>query len=342
MFGGENMATIKDIADLAGVSAATVSRVLNGDKSITVKEETRQKIYEVVEQLEYVPLIEKYSKRIKKNKTTKFLIINGFPQSLEVEDPYYLSIRYGIELECKNRKIKIEKVYKEDEKFYISPSIKADGIIAIGHFNEASISLFKTISENIIFVDSSPDDNKYDSVIVDLTRVIENILDHLIANGFKDIGYIGGRDNYNAPIVDSREQTFIQYMKNKDMLNEKHVIIGSFSIDSGYKVAKEKIAVDTLPEVYVIANDSMAIGVLRALHEKGIRVPQDVSLVSINDIPTAKFSIPPLSTVKIYTKLMGSMSVRLLLEKIENKREIPITVKIPTKLVVRESVSLKK
>jgi LacI family transcriptional regulator len=334
------MATITDIAKKANVSPSTVSRVLNGDQSISVKDETRKKIYEAVEELEYVPLIEKYSKRKNTTEELTFLTVTSFSQETEIEDPYYLSIFYGVELECKDKEINVEKIYKNKDKFDFDPELNVDGIIAIGSFSETEINRFSEIADHIVFVDSEVDNYKFDSIVVNLKKVIDKILDYLFENGFKDIGFIGGRDENKNDVFDQREKAFIEYMSHKDLYNEEHIILGEFSIDSGYKIAKESIDIDNLPEAYVVANDSMAIGVLRALHEKGIKVPEDISIISINDIPTSKFSIPPLTTVKIHTEFMGMMAVRTLKERIENKRALPITVNIPTEMVIRGSVKV--
>ncbi|ADO76543.1 LacI family DNA-binding transcriptional regulator [Halanaerobium praevalens] len=334
------MATIADIAKKANVSNSTVSRVLNGDTNISVKDETRKKIYEAVEELEYVPLIEKYKNRKSPAKKLNFLTITAFSQETEIEDPYYLSIFYGIELESKDKKINIQKIYKNEDDLKFDSKLNIDGIIAIGSFNDQEIDYLQKISKHIVFVDRQVNKNGFDSIVVNLKKVINNILDYLLDKGFRKIGFIGGRDQNIADRPEQRERAFIDYLKRRDLYDKKHLILGEFSISSGYNIAKKEIKINNLPEAYVVANDSMAIGVLRALHEKGIKVPQDVSIISINDIPTAKFSIPALSTVKIQTEFMGIMAVRTLAERIENDRQLPITVSIPTEMIIRNSVKL--
>lgn len=334
------MATIADIAKKADVSTSTVSRVLNGDTSISVKDETRKKIYEAVEELEYVPLIEKYSKRKNDSKELRFLTVAAFSQETEIEDPYYLSIFYGIELESKEKEINIKKIYKNDNNFTLDLELDIDGVIAIGSFNEQEIKKLNKLTEHIVFVDRQVNNNGFDSIVVNLEKVIKDILDYLLTNGFKKIGFIGGRDQSLANQQEQRERAFIEYLTRDNLYNPDHMILGEFSIASGYEIAKKEIEIDNLPEAYVVANDSMAIGVLRALHEKGIKVPADLSIISINDIPTARFSIPPLSTVKIQTEFMGMMAVRTLKQRIENKRKLPITVSIPTDLIIRDSVKI--
>jgi LacI family ebg operon transcriptional repressor len=89
------------------------------------------------------------------------------------------------------------------------------------------------------------------------------------------------------------------------------------------------------PSALFVASDSIAIGVLRAIHEKGLAIPEDISLISVNDIPTARFTFPPLSTVRIHSEMMGSQGVNLLLEKSRDGRALPLQVFVPSVLKLR-------
>lgn len=89
------------------------------------------------------------------------------------------------------------------------------------------------------------------------------------------------------------------------------------------------------PSALFVASDSIAIGVLRAIHERGLNIPQDISLISVNDIPTARFTFPPLSTVRIHSEMMGSQGVNLLFEKARDGRALPLLVFVPSKLKLR-------
>lgn len=106
---------------------------------------------------------------------------------------------------------------------------------------------------------------------------------------------------------------------------------------SGYKMASEIAEGSEFPSAFFIGNDSMAIGALRAFNEKGIRVPEDISIISVNDIPSAKFSFPSLSTVKIHSEFMGEEAVNLISQRLNNQKKIPIKVVIPTELILRNT-----
>jgi len=335
------MATLKDIANKAGVSPATVSRILNGDSAINVRPETRKRVYEAAEELEYTPLLKKYSKRASQMTPIRILVVNGYSENNEIEDPYYLSIRYGLEREAKSKNMEIVKVYRENGSFDFEHIGEIDGIITVGGVTASEIEMIGSYQENLLFLDHVPEVGDYDTIVVDLYQSIREMINYLLEQGHKKIGYIGGRDDSDIDRADVRERAFVEIMNDLNMLDSRHIIVGDFSIESGYNIVKQQVAKEHLPDAYVIANDSMAIGALRAFAEKGIKVPTDVSMISINDIPTAKFTLPPLTTVKIHSEDMGKMAIRLLNDRIESERTVPVKVFVSTQLVVRESVVLK-
>ena len=202
------MATIKDIAKVAGVSIATVSRVLNFDDTLNVTDTTKQRIFEVAEELNY---IKKKEKNIKKS-TYKVAIANWYTEKEEVLDPYYLSIRMAIEKKCASENIEVVKL----SPFFTTYTIKVDGIIAIGKFGHKEVEKLRTISENIVFVDSSPESEVYDSVVSDLKYATINILNYLEELGHKNIGFISGTEYINEGteiFVDRRERTYKEEMR---------------------------------------------------------------------------------------------------------------------------------
>lgn len=200
----------------------------------------------------------------------------------------------------------------------------------------------KTITKKIVFVDSNPDEGSSDSVVVDFERITMLIVDYYINQGHDEIGFIGGYETFKdtiSPIQDPREKYYRSYMNEKRMLNERFIYVGNFSVDEGYRLMKKAIEElgEELPKAFYMANDPIAIGCLRALHEAGISVPDRVSLIGINDITVSKYVYPSLTTVKIYTELMGETAVDLLLEKINENRKISKKVYIANKLKLRQT-----
>ncbi len=330
------MATIKDIADLAGVSASTVSRVLNHDTSLSVTEKTKKKIFEAAEKLDY----KTPKQRNKNDKRLKIGIIHWYSQKEELEDPYYYCIRKGAEDECSKKRIEVTTIFRNDNSHSIGEVNYLDGAIAIGKFSKDDIKEFSRYSSNIVFADSSPDEKMFDSVVIDFEKAIIEVLEHLLNLGYKRIGFISGKEYVGLerkPIDDLREITYKNYMKKKGLYNSKDIYVGKFIAEDGYKLMKKAIEGGDLPPAFFIGNDTMAIGAIKALYEANIKIPEDVSIISFNDNPTSKYTVPPLSTVKVYTEFMGATAVGLLIERIEDNRQIPKKVVVPTELIIRQS-----
>ena len=331
------MVTLKDIAKLAGVSSATVSRVLNNDKSLSVADETRKRIFEVADKLDYKTLKQR-NKRI--DKTMRIGIIHWYSQKEEVGDPYYLSIRKGIEKECLRKNIEVNTIFKNPDQNTANQLKDLCGVIAVGKFSEKEIQQFTAYSKNVVFVDFSLDEKKYDSVVIDFRKTVIEVLEYLLELGHRDIGFIGGREyvgKNKEMLHDEREITYLDFMTNKKLYNPKNVYIGRFAPQDGYNLMKEAIKKGEMPTAFFISSDSMAMGAIQALYESNICVPKDVSIIGFNDIATAKYLIPPLTTVRVHTEFMGITAVGLLLEKINENRIIPKKVILPTELIIRES-----
>ncbi|ELC8441204.1 LacI family DNA-binding transcriptional regulator [Clostridium perfringens] len=333
------MATIKDIAKGAGVSIATVSRVLNLDETLNVSEETRKKVMEIAEKLNYLTVKER------KNKIKNYTIgiVYWYTEIQELNDPYFLSIRMAVEKKCSEEKIKFKPI---DFQKIINEGIKEytdlDGILAIGVFEKKEIELMEKLSKNIVFVDSSPEEWKYDSVVVDFKYGVKRALDYLTSLGHKKIGYLGGESiphNSNESLrkVNYREKTFKEYMEGINGYNEEWVLKGRFLPEDGYELMKKVLKEKNLPTAFFIASDPMAIGAYKAISEAGLKIPENISIVGFDDICTAKFLTPSLTTIKVYTEYMGNIAVETLLERIRTGRQMSKKIVLPVKLIVRDS-----
>lgn len=323
------MATLKDIAKEAGVSLATVSRVLNDDPTLSVKEETKHTILEIAERLEYT-VLPQYRAQQNKKQHYHFLALYNYCKTAEINDPYYLSIRYGIELQCEKLGIELSNCY--ENTLHLDQN-KIDGVLMVGNGTANMLKQIEKVCSNICYIDFSDRKKRFDSVDIDLTYITKEIIDYFIAQGYDRIGFIGGQDNVDSQ--DIRESAFTEYGVLKNVVKTEDIYHGNFSSSSGYELAKQMLDKANYPHALFVASDSIAIGVLRALHERNIAIPDDIALISINDIPTAKFTIPSLSTVRIHSEVMGSQGVNLLFERLRDQRKEPIQVLVSSQLILR-------
>jgi LacI family transcriptional regulator len=329
------MATLKEIAEKTKVSITTVSRVLNNDKSLSVSNKIRQKILDTARSMQYKT--PRNRMRLKSSKELNVCIVHWYDINQEMDDPYYMQIRMGIEKLAIESNINTDLLYKKNGT-YDFPNEFYDGLILVGKFSNDEINRFKEKSDHLVFVDSSPRENEFDSIVIDFKSSVEMILDYIIDKSYKSIGYLGGREVIcqSISLGERREQVFREYLNDKNLLNEDHIHVGEFSTESGYMMMKKALEND-LADVYFCANDNIAIGAMRAIREKGLKIPDDIGLFGFNDGTNSEFTFPPLSTLHVPTEDMGRQALASIVEMVEG-RNIHIKKVLPTKLVIRQSI----
>ncbi|CAM4014309.1 LacI family DNA-binding transcriptional regulator [Listeria booriae] len=327
------MATMTDIAKQAGVSIATVSRVLNYDETLSASGETRRKIFEIAESLDYTKHKQKATK-----KTGKIAIVQWNTEEEELNDIYYMSIRIGAENRAREHGIEISTLYELDK----IAQATIDGILAIGKFTLEQVEQLKEIHPHICFVDTDYRLNKYDSVVIDFVQSTREVIDYFIAGGHTNIGFIGAeeRSEIDGSMNDPRSVAYVEYMKERQLYAKQNMFVvgGRFDVPSGYEQMKQAIEQlgEELPTAFFVANDPMAIGCLRALSEAGIAVPERVSIVGFNDISVSQYVSPALSTIRVYTEFMGEEGMDMLIERMNGRKHAKRTI-LETDLVLRES-----
>lgn len=342
------MTTIKDIAVQANVSTATVSRILNNDPTLSVSDLTRKRVQEVVHELNYKPARKKSVKAEKGTETQHIGLLLTTTKEDEARDPYFMAIRNGVEMVCEEYGLNITSVFTVGLS-EINPAVMAglQGLIVIGRVNVEELQEVYFENKHIVFIDSVPEQKGYDIVISDLEKATHEVLTHLFELGHKDIAYMGGgvfyKGLYKQDFVgddDVRKLVYERMMKEKGFYQDEHVLVGDWSPNGGYVLMNQLIQSGRLPSAVVCASDPMALGAFRALHEAGIKVPEDISVISFDDIDAAAYLQPALSTVKIHAFEMGKTAVKLLQDRMKG-RELSMKVVLPTELILRESTGKK-
>lgn len=329
-------ATLKDIAKSVGVSLATVSRVLNYDRTLSVSESTRKQIFEVAEELNYTKLKHRTATP---SKQLKIAIVQWYSKTKELDDLYYMSIRLGLEKRCEERRILATRTFQNDLQA-IDPDV--DAIIAIGKFSDAQVEAMSQLTPNLVFVDQDQLCHGYDSVVTDFRFAVTQVLDFYAKHGHQEVGLLYGSEwttDGQLEVVDPRYKAFRREMEARGTYNPKLVFGGDYTNHSGYQEMQTAIAQlgDDLTSAFFITNDPMAAGALKALHENNIDVPQRVSLFSFNDTTIAKYVFPELSSVHVNTELLGATAVDLVENRLQTGRTTPQLVTVGTELKLRES-----
>lgn len=311
------MVTLKEIAKAVGLSTATVSRVLNFDQTLSVSAKTRQTIIETAEAMKYEPL--RTRARANQQGVSKIALVHYLRPDQELIDPYYVALRLGIESRCQALKVETVKVYHTDRLPEATLLQSASGIIAIGRHDENEIAWLKRHNKNLVFADFSPPTDEFDCVESDLMLAMRKLLQSLTSTGYKRIGFAGWVDVYDGvPSVtpERRCRAYMQWAEEAGVFDARLCLTGSKAEESGYKLARQMLSEENRPDALITANDNMAMGAYRAIHELGLRIPEDIAVASFNDISAAQFMNPPLTTVHLAAEEIGETAVDLLLEQV--------------------------
>ena len=288
------MATIKEIAEIVGVSSAAVSRVLNYDEGISVSEETREAIFAAAEKIGY-------KKKVIYPKIENVALLYFTDNEDELEDVFYRGVREEVIKQAKKMNIRLQIYDRRDGMSVIPRDLNA--FIAVGWLTRKEINQLYKICPRGVFIGTSPDEKLFDAVRPNMDSFVTQMVDYFVEKGHKKIGFIGGSDrniDTGKPSMDIREWSFRQSVAYYHCLEEEYILISEkFTVDEGYRMGKELLKKSSLPTALCIASDTLAVGVLQALNEKGIQVPEQMALFSINDVNIAKYLSPPLTTIHI-------------------------------------------
>lgn len=326
------MATIKDIAESAGVSPATVSRVLNYDSELSVGAATKQKIFEAAEKLNYTKHL-----RAARAYKASLLLLQWYNETEELEDLYYLSIRLGIEKKAQEAEVEITRLTLGEAL----PEKKFDGVLALGKFSEAQIEVIKEISPNNLFVDFDAYQAGCNSLVVDFEKGVGQAVELLLSTGKRKLGMLTGIEKYkayNAELEDVRLRLFERELDSHALtLAPENILAAPFTVEGGRLAMAKRLEAGALPEAFFCASDALAIGAIRALTAAGIKVPEQVAIVGFNDVSVAKYVTPAISTVKVFTEWMGELAVSTMQDLLQNAAPAPRKIIVGTQLIKRAS-----
>lgn len=330
------MATIRDVAEKANVSVATVSRILNNDSTLSVSQKTKQRVINAAQELSYTK-----KRRVLASPVCTIGILQWFSSNQEMEDQYYLLMRHGIEDCCSKNKINIIRKFKSDAD-YMEALAEVDGIICIGKFSRHEIEELKELNSNLIFLDMPVDDIDITSITLDFEQAVKSALKYLSSLGHRRIGFLGGIETPqdNSSLRDKRFELFKKYCNKHEIEYKDYVGMCEFNISAGYNIMNELIDKGNLPTAFFAASDPIAIGAMRALQDRGYSIPEDVSIIGFDNIEIASYTNPPLTTMNAPVYAMGFYGVSIINSLItDGARVLPsaMRIKLPCKLEIRSS-----
>ncbi|MVP01802.1 LacI family DNA-binding transcriptional regulator [Paenibacillus lutrae] len=342
------MVTRKDVAKMAGVSEATVSRVFNGVGPM--KENTRQKVLAAAKELNYHP--NAVARSFALGKSGHIGVILPYVPKVHLFSTYYFSeILSGIGEGVRRQGCDMLVMFRSpDERTdYTEPyrSRKVDGCIFLGALDvPAQREGFRELhGQNMPFVliNQHYDNEPYSVVDADHEAGCYEAVKHLIDGGFRRIAFLNGSPEYSNS--SDRLRGYLGALAEAGIdVRQELILDGNYSRTSGYAAAQKIAALGSEVDAVFSSNDRMAVGLMQGLKELGIAPGRDLAIVGYDDSEAAKLSDPPLTSVYVPFFEMGLRAAEGLLKQIEGSsgpggsdRDIPVHERLSTRLVVRQS-----
>ena len=332
--------TIKDVAKLAGVTPAVVSRVINKDKTLNIKEDTRERINKAISELNYKTNLIAKSLRTKSSGTAAIVIP-------DILNPFFHQMIKGAQNFFTNKDISLLLCDTNDdealEKKYIETLFnqQIDGILfSTANYNKDIAEYMEKFNINYVFVNRGSNGKKL-SVKADDQNGAKIATEHLISLGHKKIAHITG-DIYTDTGFDRLTGFRNTILENNITLDPEYIVQGKYKENEGYLGAKKLLSLNNPPTAIFTANDLIAIGAIKAILEAGLKIPEDISIIGYNDIWVSSSINPPLTTIKSPLFDMGYFGAELLYNIIKGNEKKLKNIVLPVELIIRESTSKPK
>lgn len=330
------MATVKDVAKLAGVSTATVSRALADPAKVSTL--TRNKVDRAVAEIGYSPNAMARNLRRRESKT----IVVILP---DIANPFFSEIIHGIESIAHQQDYKIllgdagHNMDRAVAYFDLVQSKQADGLLVLtAEFPLHIILNFKNKHRPpIVMACEYIHEISVPTVKIDNEQGAFKAVEYLLSMGHREIAAITGP--MENPICADRQKGYFKALHNSDIQAQTNWIIeGDFSFQSGYNLGRQLLSTENRPTAIFCHNDEMAIGVLKIARELDISVPNKLSIVGFDDIKFSEYCEPTLTTIHQPRQLIGESAMKLMLDILKGK-SVQSTITLPAQLIVRNSTA---
>ena len=324
------MATIKEVAEAAHVSAATVSRVLNKDDSISVSPEVRMRIFQAAHALGYV------SPRQRRLSAQKKKLVIGVAD-WRIIRPDRPNVRLS-GLSCI-----VQMMTDQYEVSFVRLSFgearDVDGVIAFGEFSDRELDFLRSLSFAIVFINSNQYSYEFDQVKVDFDAGHQQMVSYLLdRKRYTGIGYIGGLyegDGFRIGV--HRLEALRKILEDRGQYRPETIHVGEISRERGYELAMKAYREHGLAEAMLLGSDEVAEGALEAFRELGVRVPKDVAVVIYQDLQTLESKWPTGTCLEMFPDYVWENALELLFGRISQRRSQPVTVLVPAHLKIGDT-----
>ena len=332
--------TLKEIAQEVGVSISTVSRVINNTSSKAASPEVKERIWEVVRRTGYVPNSAAQNLKLgqtipKSHSNSLFCLFARTPDA--PNDPFFSSLARSMEIEAYKHNYIVKSSFtsfdinKSDTCRMILDNDVSGGVVLV-RCDKATLKFLKKHFHYVAYTGLNGIDANFDQILCDGYAASVCALEYLIELGHRRIGYIGEISSEN------RYRGYRDIIAKYELpFSNSYVAPVSFSSNGGYTGASRLLTQQPDLTAIFCGNDITAIGAIRAIKDHGLKIPKDISVISIDDIDTAQYLSPTLTTIQIPVEAMGSMAAKVLIDRINGGHTLPMKINFPCHLAIRES-----
>jgi LacI family transcriptional regulator len=331
------MPSTRKIAEQAGVSVGTVSRVLNNKDGVS--DEVRRRVLEVAQELNYAPT--KRLPLLVVNMTHIGLLVRPLGENL-MASPFYADVYHGVEQICSELRINLSfsSVDSVEGRVRNLPTLVDDerigGLVLVGAMVPSVVERLAAASQlPIVLIDNWFAGCRWDSVMLDNVDGIAQATNHLIDLGHTDVVFVSGPDH---PSVIERRAGYVDVM-HRQKLPPQIVYVPELGIGEGDGAAEQ--IVKTLPETTAVicSNDMQAFGVMRRFAQLGYHIPEDMSVIGFDDVSMATLTFPPLTTIHVDRIAFGRLAVEMLMSRVQYPGRPSVRCTMAVSLIHRSSVS---
>jgi DNA-binding LacI/PurR family transcriptional regulator len=336
--------TIKDVARAANVAPSTVSRVIANNSRIS--ETTKKRVKEVMKNLRYYPNLQARSLAVKSTRTIGIIMPNSayhafrnpfFPEVLRGISKHAHESKYGIYLSTGSSE---EEIHEEVISMVMGRRV--DGIVLLySRINDRTMNYLEEMGFPFTVV-GRPSMNEERITFVDNDNIFitKQVTNYLIELGHKNIAFMGG--NLDFVVTLDRLNGYKQALREAGCpVRKEYFIHEKFVLEKGMDAISSLMTLDTPPTALVTQDDLIAYEMISHLEALNISVPDDISIVSFNNLSLSEHSKPPLTSIDIGTFQLGNIATQCLIEKIEHPDTLPKRITIPTKIIERKSCAYK-
>lgn len=330
---------IRDVAKLAGVSTATVSRTINGAPTVTPY--LARRVWRAIEALGFYP--DTQARGLVSGRSRTFGLIIS-----EITNPFFPEIVQGFEdlAVQHNYEMLMSSTLHDPKRMALSVrrmierQVEGVAVLSFG-MEEALLEDLKSRRVPLVFIDVGPSLPRISNIRIDYLHGIRQAVQHLAALRHERIAFISGPLTLKSAVA--RKQAFLHSMGEIGLRIEAgYVIEGNHTMEGGMAAAQRILAIPEKPTAVICSNDMMAIGVMRESYQQGVHVPRDLSVIGFDDIRLGEFLIPPLTSVKMSQNEIATLAFTALLADVLRPISAPNGSEylLQTRLVLRESTAM--